>query len=172
MHYGLAKEQTKEITSIGQLVPSLVGLLTDGLFCSSIHRFSREFSKAGGKVLNYHFDHGNPFPGPMHGIPHHALDLEYVFGNYRDGFKDKKDVELSNEIMKRWISFANGKEDWEDYTSGKALRITPEGDLEVIPRDKVTTRRWAGYAEMEKNWTEVTKIGDILISGRKEAANS
>jgi carboxylesterase type B len=168
-HYGLAKAQTKEVSSIGQLIPLLTAFCTDQLFSSSIARFVREFSQTGAKVYSYHFDRGNTFPGPMNGIAHHALDLQYTFGTYRDGFHDKKDVELSNGLMKRWIDFANGKEPWADASSGKALRITPEAELEVIPRDQITSRRWTGYSEMEKNWDQVKRTGNMLITGNLEA---
>jgi carboxylesterase type B len=170
IHYGLAKSQTKEVGHISQLIPLLIAFSTDELFSSSIHRFIREFSKTDAKVYGYHFDRGNSFPGPMNSIAHHAIDLQYIFGNFRAGFPDKKDVELSNIIMNRWIDFANGKEPWADVSTGKELHITPEAELEVVPREEIKSRRWAGYTEMEKNWDQVRKTGNVLMSGNLKAA--
>jgi carboxylesterase type B len=170
IHYGLAKSQTKQVGHISQLIPLLIAFCTDEIFSSSIHRFIHEFSKTGAKVYGYHLDRGNSFPGPMNNIAHHAIDLQYIFGNFRDGFPDKKDVELSNTIMNRWIDFANGKEPWDDVSTGKELHITPEAELVVVPRGEITSRRWAGYTEMEKNWEQVRKTGNVLMSGNIEAA--
>jgi carboxylesterase type B len=172
LQYGLSETQTSDVTSIADLLPRLIGLKTDELFCASIHRFTREFSKAGAKVYSYHLDRGNTFSGPMNNVAHHALDLQYVFGNFLKGFKDKKDVELSKALMKFWIGFAYGKAPWDDVSSGKALHIRTDGELEVVPREEVKSRRWAAYAEMEKNWDAVRNTGNALMNGSLEMKTS
>jgi carboxylesterase type B len=163
--YGLAKSQTTNVSSIRELMQPLIALETDELFAASIARLNREFSKTGTKVYSYHFDRGNPFPGPMNGIAHHALDLEYVFGNFLKGFTDKRDVDMSKALMKFWIGFANGKEPWADYTSGKALYLTPDAEVTVVPREQITSRRWAAFLEMDKIRLEVRKTGIMLTNG-------
>ena len=163
--YGLAKSQTTNISSIEDLIQPLIAFKTDELFAASIARFHREFSKTGTKVYSYHFDRGNPFPGPMNGIAHHALDLEYVFGNFLNGFTDKKDVDMSKALMRFWIGFGNGKEPWADYTSGKALHLTPDGEVNVVSREKIKSRRWAAFLEMDRIWLQVKKTGNILMNG-------
>jgi carboxylesterase type B len=161
-NYGLATSQTKHVSAITDIIHNLIDFKSDELFGAGIDRFNREFSKAGGKVYSYHFDRGNPFPGPMNGIAHHALDLEYVFGNFIEGFPEKKDVDLSNALMRFWIGFANGKEPWASYNSGKALFISPDGDVSVSPREEITSRRWNAYPEMDKNWSKVREVGSSI----------
>jgi carboxylesterase type B len=163
--YGLTKTQTADATSINDLIPRLISLKTDELFAASIHRFTREFSKAGATVYSYHFDRGNTFSGPMKNIAHHALDLQYVFGNFLQGFSDKKDVELSISLMKFWIGFAYGKAPWDDVSSRKALHIRTDGELEVVTEGQIKSRRWEAYAEMEKVWDTVRNTGNALING-------
>src|SRR5208282_1291379 len=143
--YGLAKSQTRNVSSISDLMQPLIAFKTDEFYAASTARFNREFSKTGTKVYSYHLDRGNPFPGPMNGIAHHALDLEYVFGNFLKGFTDKKDVDMSKALMRFWIGFANGKEPWADYTSGKALHLTRDAEVIVVPREQITSRRWAAF---------------------------
>jgi len=161
--YGLAKTQTKEITHIGQLVPLLIPLKTDELFAAGINKFSREFKKAGVTVYSYHFDRGNPFETPLKGIAHHALDLAYTSGNFENAWPDKKDEQLSNALIKYWIDFANGKEPWDSAASGKALHITTDAETKVVPREKVASRRWDGYVEMEKCWDKVRAVGNAML---------
>jgi carboxylesterase type B len=167
-NYGLSKSQTTKASSIGDIMPNLIAFKTDELFAASIARFNREFAKNGNKVYGYHFDRGNQFTGALNGVAHHAVDLQYIFGNFNDGFTDKKDLDLSNALMRLWIGFANGKEPWADYSSGKTLHITPEGDLTVVPREEVTSRRWNAYGEIENNLAEIKKIGGMLTNGDPE----
>ena len=163
--YGLTLSQTKDATHIGDVMQPIFTLQTDQLFSAGIDRFNREISKTEVKAYSYHFDRGNPFLGSMHYIAHHALDLEYVFGNFIEGFPDQKDVNLSKELMGLWIRFANGGAPWADYTSRKALHITPDAELRVIPRKEITSRRWDAYAEMEKFWGTVSRVGNMLMHG-------
>ena len=165
--YGLAKAQTTEVAHIGQLIPLLIALKTDELFAASLNTFNREFTKAGGTVYSYHLDRGNPLQSPMHGVAHHALDLAYTFGNFDDAFSET-DIKLSKTLMTHWIEFANGKEPWASYKAGKALYAKPDAEVEVVPREKVTSRRWEGYAEMEKCWESVRKTGNMLMNGKLE----
>ena len=169
--YGLTTAQNANVTSIHDILSKLIDFKTDELFVAGKARFSRELSKTNVKVYTYSFDRGNPFPGPMNGIAHHALDLEYVFGNFVEGFPGKKDVNLSLGLIRFWVGFANGKAPWADYTSGKSLYITPEGDLEVIPREQITSRRWEAYDLIDKNWDIVRKTGDKLMSGELAMLN-
>jgi len=164
--YGLAKSQTANITNIGQLIPLLVNFKTDELFNMSIYRFIREFSKTNSKVYEYHFDRGNPFNGAMKGVAHHALDLEYMFGNFLEGFAEENDRQLSEALMRYWIGFAQGKKPWADATSGKALHIGADASLTVVPREQVKSRRWDAYPEMEQHWEKVRQIGVQLMSGK------
>ena len=162
--YGLTKAQTSHISSMGELIPLLVNFKTDELFSMSIYRFARDFSKTGTKVFEYHFDRGNPFNGALKGMAHHAVDLEYVFGNFLDGFPDQRDAQLSTALMRYWIGFANGKEPWTDATTGQALHIGADANLAVVPREQITSRRWDGFAEMEKNWDTVNRVGFEILS--------
>jgi len=167
-NYGLATSQTSNVSSVQEILQQLINLKTDELFCASISRAARDISKSGVKVYTYHFDRGDQFQGPMNGVPHHAVDLEYMFGNFTKGFKDKKDVDLSKALMRFWIGFANGKEPWSEYPTGKALHITAEGECTVVPRDEIKSRRWAAYAEMENNWAQVRKTGNMLMNAKLE----
>lgn len=169
-NYGLATAQTSGVSSIQEILQQLISLKTDELFCAGINRTTREISKSGVKVYTYHFDRGSQFTGPLNGIPHHAIDLEYMFGNFNKGFKDKKDVDLSKALMRFWIGFANGKEPWSEYSTGKALHITTDAGCTVVPREEITSRRWAAYAEMENNWTQVRKTGNMLMNAKLEGA--
>jgi carboxylesterase type B len=162
--FGLSASQTTEVSSMKDIIQKLIMLNTDALFAANINYFSREFNKTGAKIYSYHFDRGNPFPGPLNGIAHHALDLEYTFGNFLEGFPEKEDVNLSKALMRLWIKFAHGEAPWEDYASGKALYITPDAEVTVVPREQVTTRRWNAYDEMEKSWAQVRKAGNMLIN--------
>lgn len=151
------------------IMQQLSALKTDGLYAASINRFNREFSRTGTKIYSYHFDRGNPFPGPLNGVAHHALDLEFIFGNFLEGFPGKEDVNLSKALMRLWIRFAYGEAPWEDYASGKVLYITSDAEVAVVPREQVTTRRWDAYAEMEKTWPQVEKVGNGFINSDFEA---
>jgi carboxylesterase type B len=167
-NYGLASTQTSNVSSIQEIMQQLIALKTDELFCAGTSRATREISKSGVKVYTYHFDRGNQFKGPLNGIAHHAIDLEYVFGNFLKGFTDKKDVDLSKALMRFWIGFANGKEPWSEYSTGKALHITSNAECTVVPRGEVKSRRWAAYAEMEKNWAQVRRTGNMLMNAKLE----
>jgi len=164
--YGLTKAQTANISSINELIPLLVNFKTDELFAAKIQAFVREFSKTETKVYSYHFDRGNPFNGALKGVAHHALDLEYVFGNFIEGFPDKRDVQLSEALMRYWVGFANGKEPWADASTGQALHIGRDATLAVVPREQVTSRRWDAYADMEKHWDQVRKVGNEIMTAK------
>lgn len=166
--YGLSESQTKNVSSIEEIVGALSAYKSDEFFSAATERFNQAISKTSVDLYSYHFDRGNPFDGPLHGIANHALDLVYVFGNFLEAFADKRDVDLSTGIMRFWIGFTNGKAPWAGYTSGKALYITPEAKLSVVPREEVVTRRWDAYAEIEENWKQVTKVGRILTNGTLE----
>jgi carboxylesterase type B len=163
-NYGLSKSQLTNVSSIEEILQSLLHLESDALFAASIARFTREFSRTGAKVYSYHFDRGNPFSGPLKGIANHGLDLNYVFGNYLKAFPEKKDADLSLALMRYWVKFAHGKEPWVDYSFGKALHITADAETFVVPRQQVTSRRWPAYTEMEKNWEEVANVGNMLMN--------
>ena len=60
-------------------------------------------------------------------MAHYPVDLQYIFRNFRNGFPDLKGIELSNEIIKLWIGFANGKELWKDVSTEKNLHVTNKG---------------------------------------------
>lgn len=70
--------------------------------------------------------------------------------------------------MTHWIDFANGKEPWASYKAGKALYVKPDAEVVVVPREEITTRRWEGYAEMEKCWENVRKTGNLLMNGKTD----
>jgi carboxylesterase type B len=165
-NYGLATTQTENVTHVGEIVPRLINLETDNLFSACHHRFNEAFTKGTGhKVFQYCFDRGSQFNGPLKGIAHHAIDLEYTLGNFIPGFPDKVDVELSEKLMGYWIEFANGTEPWSDYKTGKALHIKPDGTTELIPRENISSRRWTAYGEIDKNWTNTRTVANALASG-------
>jgi hypothetical protein len=89
---GLSASQATEVSSMEAIVQKLTALKTDGLYAASINH---EFSKTGSIVNSYRFDRGNPFPGPLNGVAHHALDLEFIFGSFLEGFPGEEDVNLS-----------------------------------------------------------------------------
>jgi carboxylesterase type B len=167
-HYGLSRSQTAHVTEIGQIIPGLGAFLNDYLFASPSNRTAHALTASGTKVYTYCFDRTNTFQSPFNGIAHHALDLIYVFGNFMDAFSDKKDVEMSHGIMKKWIDFANGKEPWEPFSSGKAIQFTTEAELVVRPFKEITSRRWDAFPEMEKDWDLVKKFGDILNGAKPD----
>jgi carboxylesterase type B len=167
-HYGLVRNQTAHVTEIGQIIPGLGAFLNDYLFASPSNRAAHALTQSGTKVYTYCFDRANTFQSPFNGIAHHALDLTYIFGNFLEGFPEKKDVELSHAIMKKWIDFANGKEPWAPFSSGKAIQFTTEGDLVVKPFKEITSRRWDAFPEMERYWDLVKKFGDILNSAKPD----
>jgi carboxylesterase type B len=170
--YGLAKAQTTYISSIKELIPYLINFKTDELFSMSIYRFIREFSKTDTKVFEYHFDRGNPFNGALKGVAHHAIDIEYVFGNFMEGFPEKRDYQLSETLMRYWIGFSNGKEPWVDAATGQALHIRTDASLAVVPREQITSRRWDGYRELEENWDAVRAIGVQIMSAKISSPES
>lgn len=166
--YGLTKSQTSQVTHIGQLMPLLISLKTDELFAAGINKFLREFSKTGAPTYSYHFDRPNLFQCPMNGVAHHAIDLAYTFGNFERAFSNKKDWQLSETLMKYWIDFANGKEPWSSVAEGKALHIKTDATSEAVRREKVTSRRWDSFVEIEKSWDKVRETGNLLIHGKTE----
>jgi carboxylesterase type B len=167
-HYGLSRTQTANVTKIGEILPGLGAFLNDFLFASPSNRAAHALTKAGTKVYTYCFDRTNTFPSPLNGLAHHALDLIYVFGNFEHAFGEKKDVELSHAIMKKWIDFANGKEPWDSFATGKALQITTDGDLAVKSFKDILSRRWDAFPDLEKHWDLVKKYGDVLNSAKPD----
>ena len=165
--YGLSAAQTTNVSNIGDILPQLIAFEGDRFFSAGNIRVARELSDAGVKVHMYHFDRGNPFPGPLHGRPHHAVDVEYMFGTFLEAFPDKKDVDLSKGIMRFWIEFANGKDPWKDYQSGNALHITPGAEFNVIAREQIESRRWEAYAEMEKNWIQLKEAAELIHMAKR-----
>ena len=165
-NYGLATAQTKNITHVGEIIPQLMNFETDNLFSASHYRFNEGFTEGSGhKIFQYCFDRGSQFNGPLKGVAHHAIDITYMLGNFAPGFPDKVDVELSEKLMQYWIEFANGTEPWPDYKTGKALHIKPDGTTEVVPRENISSRRWAAFGEIEKNWQNTRTVANALASG-------
>lgn len=164
--YSLAESQTTTVSHIGEIMGQLMAFETDNLFSAGLIRFNNAFTEGTGKkVFQYCFDRGDQFEGPLEGIAHHAVDLEYMFGNFTPGFKDQVDVELSETLMKFWIEFANGTEPWSDYKTGKALHIKTDGTMEVVPRENISSRRWPVYGEISKNWHETRTVANALAAG-------
>jgi len=166
VNYGLSKFQTENVSDIGEIIRQLIDFVTDSLFAGSHSRFNMAFAEGTGKrVLQYCFDRGDQFEGPLKGTAHHAIDLEYLFGNFIPGFADEVDVRLSETLMKFWIEFANGTEVWADYKTGKALHIKTDGTLEIVPRQNISSRRWGAHGELEKNWLSSRKVADAVATG-------
>jgi carboxylesterase type B len=166
VEYGLSREQTVNAKSIKDVIPGLAGFLNDYIFASPLDQTSRELSENGTKVYTYYFDRASTFTGPLKGTAHHALDLIYAFGNMNQGLEDKKDVEMSKQMMNKWILFAYGKEPWDAYSTGKGLQFTPDAELMVKPLKEISSRRWAAYPEMAKHRDLVGKFGGMLNSAK------
>jgi carboxylesterase type B len=166
VQYGLSREQTASAKSIQDVIPGLAGFLNDYIFASPLEQTASELSTTGTNVYTYYFDRPSPFASPMHGVAHHALDLIYVFGNLMQGMEDERDVEMSKQIMQKWIMFANGKEPWDGFSTGKGLHITPDAELVVKPLKEISSRRWAAYPEMARYPDLVKQYGGLLNNAK------
>jgi carboxylesterase type B len=125
------------------------------------------------KVYRYSIALSNPFVGSTHSYApgHHFVEILFLFLTLLDRYPTRRGKWLeqqARETARRWITFANGREPWEEY------RISPDGkdaseakiaiaddlhgwttrtlseDEEVSKNDPWGGRRYAGWRALEK----------------------
>jgi para-nitrobenzyl esterase len=75
------------------------------LFSAGSKRFADIHSRFG-DVYMYRFDYVSPQAKAMGLAAHHAAELPFVFGNFKDfGYPDKPKGDLANGLMVRWANF-------------------------------------------------------------------
>jgi carboxylesterase type B len=102
-------------TSMGDIVPRMMVLCTDLPFSAPIAKFCATFP---GTVYSYHWNRGNPFPGPMNGLAHHGVETSYCFGGHTPHFANDVDKELSQTFMKMIVEFVYGGAPWPARGTG------------------------------------------------------
>ncbi|KAL5591976.1 hypothetical protein FOVSG1_010865 [Fusarium oxysporum f. sp. vasinfectum] len=87
-------------SSDAELFEAFSEFISDATMLHKVYRASEFFKTHRGKqallhgkdpkhvgVQYYHFEFGNPFPGPMQGIAHHGVELIYAFGNFHNALE-------------------------------------------------------------------------------------
>ncbi|RMJ05215.1 hypothetical protein CDV36_014106 [Fusarium kuroshium] len=83
-----------------ELFEAFSQFISDATMMHKVYRASEFFKAHRGKqallhgkdpkrlgVQYYHFEFGNPFPGPLQGVSHHGVELVYAFGNFHDSLE-------------------------------------------------------------------------------------
>ncbi|KAL0484342.1 lipase [Acrasis kona] len=87
---------------------SALDYVNDVLFAANVDRVCSDFVKKEKSVHRFLFDQGNPFEGPLKNIPHHAVDVLYLFANTPLITHQQK--EISKEFQSKVLKFVNGGE--------------------------------------------------------------
>jgi len=93
-------------------------------------------------VFQYTFAQPNPFSGPFHDVPNHALDLAYLHGNPEIFEGLEKDGELADAIKGYWINFAHRERVWN---KGEMWEFGPNGGTELGGFLKGRKEKWAAF---------------------------
>ncbi|KAI1616874.1 Alpha/Beta hydrolase protein [Exophiala viscosa] len=72
------------------------------------------------KIYRYAFGLSNPFPGSDHSFVtgHHFVEILFIFLTLLDRYPKHRDNWLAKqacETARRWITFAHGKQPWDEY---------------------------------------------------------
>ncbi|KAF4632773.1 hypothetical protein G7Y89_g5342 [Cudoniella acicularis] len=78
-----------------------------------------------GKAYLYHFEEPSPYEGKSNGLPVHGQCAVYIYGTEREVWPETSQ-EISLNMARLWIDFANGKEPWGRFsTTEKFMRFGP-----------------------------------------------
>ncbi|VUC33949.1 unnamed protein product [Clonostachys rosea] len=173
-----SKEKADKLLSLYQVDPSANGddnfwkmeeFTTHGLYSAVNWSLIRAYPT----VYAYHFDVPSPFDDDWSGLAHHSLDNVYIWSLLGQHLPASH-RQVSAQMSKMWITFANGNDPWERYDkSGKIMVFQPgEGVLKTAEEDSAR-----GY----KKWEEIENLGllddfyrlsDELCMRREELTNA
>lgn len=127
-------------TSLKEVRANLLKVLEDMMWYSPTQELA---SRLNHPVYQYTFNHPNPFAGPFHGVPAHALDLVYLHGDPSifEGL-DTKERKLADVMKEHWIKFANGEAVWDE---GDMWEFGRNGGMELGVYLMEKKERWAAF---------------------------
>jgi len=139
--------------------------VNDVLFASCIDRVADAFSKKEKSVYRYLFDQGNPFEGPLKGLPHHGVDIIYLFANTPLITHEEK--ELSKEFQSKVIKFVNGGEPWGKTSDNVMYGFGPKEHYGLVSTTEYRMRRrYRGFeAIRSSDLAKVLKVATYLMRG-------
>ncbi|KAJ4983659.1 para-nitrobenzyl esterase [Stagonosporopsis vannaccii] len=80
------------------------------------------------RLYRYLFDVGNPFlTSPLYRVPHHWVDVYFLFGTLAFRFPTQKLRDLSEQHGRTWVRFANGEAPWAEYGEGRREECIESG---------------------------------------------
>lgn len=108
------------------------------------------------KIYRYQVCLSNPFPGSVYSyVPgHHFVELMYLFLTYLERYPPHRDnffARVAKDLALRWISFANGRAPWDEYSKDSGYKIAIFDDLRGID---VRTREQDERVSKEDVWGE------------------
>lgn len=107
--YGLTENTPDE-----QALSSVLAFISDALFHAAALSFARGWN---GNAYVYHFNEGNPWPGPYKGRPSHILDTAYLFQNFRE-YLDPDQQTISTAFAEDVFKFCHGIAPWPSIRPG------------------------------------------------------
>ncbi|KAK6343781.1 hypothetical protein TWF696_007443 [Orbilia brochopaga] len=154
-HYGIESD-----TPSSHAFDTLLQMSSDICFLAPTHYLAAGFP---GKSYVYHFNYKNPWSGLWGGKASHILDIAVALGNYNDNGLDSAGVEVSKEMQKSFIDFANGEEPWEQFqeigtgplkvfsnSGGKTVTSLDEAERYSLLFDLLENVGWSKW------WTALT----------------
>lgn len=155
--------------------------LGDIIFDAPIHALCAQFARPHAehaqaqapptkKLYRYLFDVGNPFlTSPLYRVPHHWVDVYFLFGTLGFRFPTQKLRALSAQHGRMWVGFAHGEAPWgECIAHGRETGDRGESGLEgsvIMVADEVE-----GWVERSLRDDEVRNERDWERLGRLWAA--
>ncbi|KAH8597396.1 Alpha/Beta hydrolase protein [Bisporella sp. PMI_857] len=116
-------------------------------------------------IYRYHLTLRNPIPGsPFYQVPHHFVELLFLFGTLRERYSTQIARDLSDEVGKRWLKFGAGKEPWDRYEEDRKVMII-SGDNKWVSRTKENDEKESKLTEEgPRRYREWEVISDVLKS--------
>ncbi|RAO73254.1 uncharacterized protein BHQ10_009266 [Talaromyces amestolkiae] len=161
--YGISDNDSSD------LVSSLVRLVSDAEWSQAIEGFAHGFSN--GPLFYYHFELGNPFPGPNHRKAHHGVDLLFPFLTYQDHLPDALKG-LALNMANHWLTFIHGGDPWTSYdrtSSEEAVVMLVNEDGKEVEIREVEKSSWKTLRLTE---TYQDKISYFALRLRGEDKNT
>lgn len=118
-------------------------MFTDTVFrCPDVGKAHISRSEASSiPTYMYHFDELNTFNNMYKDEAHHAYDLLYVFLTAYEAF-DEDQRRVADAVHEAWITFAYGKDPWEDYrVLGRWQTFGPKGQVHLATEEEDETVR-------------------------------
>ncbi|EGV64213.1 carboxylesterase type B [Yamadazyma tenuis] len=148
----------KSTDSVDETYAKVESMTSDGMYILPNYIFYQ----ANPSSFVYHFDQKSPYDNEWGGYAHHSLDNVYIWGLLKKSLPQKS-WELSEQMSKIWLDFANGKANWEAYKENrKAFLFGDEDRLGRLVSEEEDSSRAHKYGI----WREIIDAGLVEEFGR------